>query len=223
MSTGGGGSPTATAELTWALILAARRHIPHEVEALKNGLWQTRFGSGLAGTVLGVYALGRIGSLVAQIGKSFGMEVLCWGRDVSMARAQEAGYRTASSRSAFFCNADVVSIHIPFTEQTRGIITAHDLAAMKPDALIVNTSRAALFAPGSLLEALRLGRPGSAAIDVFEHEPTNTEREPLIGLPNVVCTPHLGYVTRNTLQMIYDLAIDQVLAFAVEMPINVLM
>ena len=221
VSAGGAGGPNATAELAWALILAAQRHIPQEVQALKEGRWQTSVGIGLAGKTLGIYAFGRIGSLVARVGPAFGMQVLCWGREDSLAKAREAGYAVAPGRDAFFEAADVLSLHIPLNPQTRGIVTAEDLARMKPDALLVNTSRAPIIQDGALVAALRQGRPGRAAVDVYEEEPVLGARHPLVGMANVVCTPHLGYVERDTYEAIYRAAADQILAFAAGKPINV--
>jgi D-3-phosphoglycerate dehydrogenase / 2-oxoglutarate reductase len=222
VSAGGSGGPNATAELAWALILAARRHIPAEVEAFKNGKWQTTVGLGLFGKTLGVYAFGRIGKIVAEVGKAFGMKVICWGREGSLARAREAGFEVASSREAFFETADIVTLHIQLNAETRGIVTATDLARMKPDALIVNTSRAPLIADGALVAALKSGRPGFAAVDVYEKEPVLDGNHPLLKLPNVVCTPHLGYVEQETYETLFSTAIDQILAYAEGKPKNVI-
>ena len=218
----GSGTPHATAELAWGLILASLRHIPHEVDQLKKGVWQTTVGTGLNGRTLGVYAPGRIGSCVAAVGKAFGMKVTCWGRDASKAKAREAGYEVPASREAFFANADVISLHIPLNKETRGIVTAADLACMKASALFVNTSRAPLVAAGALVEALGKGRPGYAAVDVFEDEPVVGGNHPLLKMPNVICTPHLGYVEQRTYESYYGAAIDGILGFAEGKPVNVL-
>jgi D-3-phosphoglycerate dehydrogenase len=218
----GSGTPHATAELAWGLILASLRHIPHEVEQLKKGVWQTTVGAGLHGKTLGVYAPGRIGSCVAQVGKAFGMNVTCWGRDASKAKAREAGYEVPSTREAFFASADVISLHIPLNKETRGIVTAADLACMKPGALFVNTSRAPLVAAGALVDALKQGRPGFAAIDVYEDEPVVGGNHPLLTMSNVICTPHLGYVEQSTYDAYYGAAIDGILGFAQGKPVNVL-
>jgi D-3-phosphoglycerate dehydrogenase len=218
----GSGSPHPTAELTWAIILASLRNIPHEVEQLKRGVWQTTVGTGVHGKTLGVYAFGRIGSCVAQVGKAFGMKVICWGREGSLAKAREAGFEAAPSREAFFESADIVSLHLPLNPETRGIITATDLARMKPTALIVNTSRAPLIASGALVAALKQGRPGFAAIDVYEDEPVTGGDHPLLKMPNALCTPHLGYVEQATYESYYGTAIDSILAFAAGKPANVL-
>ena len=218
----GGGLPNATAELTWGLILASLRSIPHEVEQLKKGVWQTSVGVGAHGKTLGIYALGKIGSVTAQVGKAFGMKVTCWGRDASKAKAKELGYEVPASREAFFAGADVLCLHIPLNKDTRGLVTAADLVQMKPTALIVNTSRAGLIADGALLEALKKGRPGFAAIDVYEEEPVLGGNHPLLKLPNVVCTPHLGYVEQGTFEAYYGTVVDSILGYAAGKPVNVL-
>jgi D-3-phosphoglycerate dehydrogenase len=212
----------ATSELTWALILAARRHIVEEANALKQGHWQTTVGDGLAGRTLGVYAFGKIGAMVAKVGHAFGMRVLCWGREGSRARAAEAGFEVAVSRESFFAELDILTLHIPLNKETRGIVTAADLGRMKPGALLVNTSRAGLIEPGALLQALKAGRPGRAAIDVYDDEPvTNPASEKLLSMPNVLCTPHLGYVERSNYEKLYGGTIDAILGFAAGAPINV--
>jgi D-3-phosphoglycerate dehydrogenase len=216
-----GGSGVSTAELTWALILASLRHIPREVEQLKQGAWQTTLGTGLRGLTLGVYGLGGIGSAVAQVGKAFNMNVTCWGRESSRARIAAAGYTMPATREAFFREADIVSLHIFANEETRGIVTAADLALMKPTSLLVNTSRARLIEPGALFTALQQGRPGRAAVDVYETEPVLNGDHPLLKMPNVICTPHLGYAVTSTFENLYGAAIDNLLAYAAGVPVNV--
>jgi D-3-phosphoglycerate dehydrogenase len=218
----GGGTSYATAELTWGLILASLRSIPHEVGQLKQGVWQTTVGTGLHGKTLGIYALGKIGSCVAQVGKAFGMKVTCWRREASLAKARELGYEVPASREAFFGDADVISLHIPLNQETRGIVTAADLARMKPTALIVNTSRAPIIAAGALVDALKQGRPGFAAVDVYEDEPVTGGNHPLLKMPNAICTPHLGYVEKSTYESYYGTVIDSILGFASGKPVNVL-
>src|SRR5688572_23419848 len=208
------GNPSPTAELTWGIILSSLRSIPQEVQRMKDGKWQGSVGTGLNGRTLGIYAFGKIGSIVARVGKAFGMRVVCWGREGSTGRAREAGFEVAASRAAFFETADVISIHLPLNKETRGIVTADDLARMKPTALIVNTSRAPIIAAGALVAALERGRPGRAAVDVYEHEPVLGGQHPLIGMDNVVCTPHLGYVEEATYESYFGTAIEQILAFA---------
>ncbi|HTD91251.1 MAG TPA: NAD(P)-dependent oxidoreductase, partial [Burkholderiales bacterium] len=204
------------------LILASLRNLPHEVEQLKQGAWQTTMGTGLRGLTLGIYGLGGIGSLVAQVGKVFGMKVICWGREASRAKVVTAGYEMPATRESFFSASDILSLHIFSNEATRGIVTAADLALMKSTALLVNTSRARLIAEGALVQALKQGRPGRAAVDVFESEPVLGGDHPLLKMPNVICTPHLGYAVTNTFEHLYGAAIDSILGFASGNPVNVL-
>lgn len=218
----GGGSPySTTAELTWALILASLRHLPFEVERLKQGHWHSTVGTRLSGQTLGIYAFGHIGGAVARVGKAFGMRVLCWGREGSTTRAKAEGFEIAQNREAFFEQSDVVSLHLPANRETRGIVTATDLARMKPTALLVNTSRAPIIAEGALVAALKNGRPGFAAVDVYEEEPVVGAKHPLLHMENALCTPHLGYAERGSYEALYKLAVDQLLAYAAGKPINV--
>jgi D-3-phosphoglycerate dehydrogenase len=222
VSAAGFATPHPTAELTWGLILAALRYIPYEVQRLRAGHWQSTLGICVQGKTLGIYAYGRIGSLVAHVGRAFGARVLCWGREGSLARAREAVYEIAESRKAFFDDSDILSLHLPLNSETRGIVTGEDLARMKPTALIVNTSRAGIIAQDALVAALKAGRPGFAAVDVFEDEPVIGAAHPLLKMENVVATPHLGYVERDNYELYYGLVIDQILAYAGGNPINVL-
>jgi len=221
VSAAGKATAHPTAELTWGLILAALRHIPYEVRRLREGHWQSTVGVAVKGKTLGIYAYGRIGSLVANVGRAFGARVLCWGREGSLARAREAGYEVAENREAFFAESDILSLHLPLNAETRGIVTREDLARMKTTALIVNTSRAGIIAEGTLLEALKAGRPGCAAVDVFEDEPVLGAAHPLLKMDNVVATPHLGYVEKENYELYYGLVVDQILAYAAGNPINV--
>ena len=225
ISAGGGssgGSPySTTAELTWGLIIASLRSIPYEVERLKQGYWHSTVGTRLFGRTLGIYAFGHIGAAVARVGKAFGMRVVCWGREGSTARAKAEGFEVAPSREAFFAESDIVSLHLPLNKETRGIVTADDLARMKPTALLVNTSRAPLIAEGALVAALEKGRPGFAAVDVYEQEPVLGGNHPLLKMKNALCTPHLGYAERGSYETLYNLAVEQILAFAAGKPINV--
>jgi D-3-phosphoglycerate dehydrogenase / 2-oxoglutarate reductase len=221
VSAGGSGGPNPTAEMAWALILSALRHLPQEVQALKDGKWQTTLGQGLSGRTLGVYAYGRIGSIMASVGQAFGMNVLCWGREGSLSRAREAGFDVAFSREAFFEQADVLTLHLQLNKETQGIVKAFDLARMKKDSLLVNTSRAQIIEAGALVAALKQGRPGAAAVDVYEKEPVLDGHHPLLTMPNALCTPHLGYVERETYEILFDAAINQILAFAAGSPINI--
>jgi D-3-phosphoglycerate dehydrogenase len=215
------GPYSRTAELAWGLIIAALRHLPYEVERFKAGHWQSTAGKGLAGKTLGIYAFGHIGAGVARVGRAFGMNVVCWGREGSTARARAEGFAVAPGREAFFERADVLSLHLPANEQTRGIVAAADLARMKPEALLVNTSRASIIAEGALVAALRRGRPGLAAVDVYEEEPVVGANHPLLGMANALCTPHLGYAERETYEGLYAVAVDQLLAYAAGEPVNV--
>ena len=217
------GKPSfATAELTWGLVIAAMRRIPQEAAALKAGRWQSSVGIGLRGRNLGIYGYGRIGATVAGYGRAFGMNVTIWGREGSTGRARADGYAVASSRAAFFEQSDVISLHVRLRAETLGLVRAEDLALMKPTALIVNTSRAGLIAPGALVEALKKGRPGMAAVDVYEEEPVLDANHPLLKLDNVVATPHLGYVERDGYESQFSSSFDQVLAYAAGKPINVI-
>jgi D-3-phosphoglycerate dehydrogenase / 2-oxoglutarate reductase len=207
----GTGSPIAPAELTWALLMAAMRWIPQEVAALRAGRWQQHLGRALRGRTLGIYGYGKIGTLVAGYGRAFGMKVIVFGREGSFARAASDGFVT-TTREELFATSDVLSLHLRMSEETRGIVTREDLARMKPDALLVNTSRAELIEDGGLVEALRAGRPGFAAVDVYESEPLVSH--PLLTMNNVVCTPHLGYVERDSYELYFGQAFDAVNAFA---------
>jgi D-3-phosphoglycerate dehydrogenase len=211
----------AAAELTWALVLAAMRQIPEQAAALRRGTWQVGVGATLRGKTLGIYGYGRIGKVVAGYGKAFGMNVCIWAREAARARAREEGYGVARNKEAFFAECDVISLHMRLVDATRGIVDAADLGRMQPTALLVNTSRAGLIAPGALVEALRAGRPGMAAVDVYEEEPMTDPSHPLLGMPNVVCTPHIGYVTRDEYDLQFSDIFDQILAYAAGTPIHV--
>jgi D-3-phosphoglycerate dehydrogenase len=217
----GTGSPYSTAELTWGLVLASMRHIPQEVANLKQGGWQQTVGRQLRGLRLGVWAYGKIGRLVAGYGKAFGMQVWVWGRDGSIAAAKADGFEAAPSREAFFEGSDVISMHVRLNAETRGIVKPADLARMKADALFVNTSRAELVESGALEAALPKGRPGFAAVDVYESEPIARADHPLLGMPNALCTPHLGYVEQGNYELYFGTAFDNVVAFAAGKPVNI--
>jgi len=211
----------ATAELTWGLVLAAMRQIPQQMASLQAGTWQCGVGSTLRGRTLGIYGYGRIGKVVAEYGRAFGMHVQVWAREASLARARNEGWTTAASRASFFSGCDVISLHMRLVPATRGIVTAADLALMKPTALLVNSSRAGLVEPGALVAALRAGRPGMAAVDVFEDEPMRDPAHPLLTMPNVVCTPHIGYVSREEYDIQFTDIFDQINAYAAGTPMNV--
>jgi D-3-phosphoglycerate dehydrogenase len=216
------GTPSyAAAELTWGLMLAAMRKIPQQAAALKAGIWQTGVGRTLRGLALGIYGYGRIGQTVAGYGKAFGMKVLVWSSGASRDRARQDGYALAPSKESFFSESDVVSLHLRLVDATRGIVTAADLARMKPDSILVNTSRAGLIEPGALVHALEQGRPSMAALDVYEQEPLRDADHPLLAVDNVVCTPHIGYVTREEYELQFSDVFDQIIAYAVGTPINV--
>ena len=217
------GTPSyAAAELTWALVLAAMRRLPQQVESLRAGNWQMGVGESLRGKVLGIFGYGRIGRTVASYGRAFGMEVQAWSRPPSLAAARDDGFATVSSQDELFETSDVLSLHLRLVDATRGIVTGSDLARMKPTALLVNTSRAGLIAPGALVAGLRAGRPGMAAVDVYEEEPLRDTANPLLTMSNVVCTPHIGYVTRDEWEIQFSEIFDQVNAFAAGAPIHVI-
>src|ERR1700733_8942830 len=216
------GTPSyAAAELTFGLILDSLRLIPQHVAALKAGQWQVGVGSTLRGKTLGIYGYGRIGSVVAGYGRAFGMNILVWARPDTLEKARADGYATAASKEQFFAACDVISLHMRLVPATRHIVTAADLAVMKRSALLVNTSRAPLIAPGALVAALRAGRPGMAAVDVFEEEPVPDPQHPLLAMSNVVCTPHIGYVTRDEYETQSIDILDKTHAYAAGAPINV--
>ena len=217
------GTPSfAAAELTFGLILAAMRQIPQQMAALQAGTWQIGVGHTLRDKVLGIYSYGRIGEAVARYGAAFGMKILVFGGEASCARAAADGFEVATSREAFFSTSDVVSLHIRLYPETRGIITANDLAQMKPNALLVNSSRAGLIEEGALVAALRQGRPGMAAVDVYENEPVLGGDHPLLSMPNVVCTPHIGYVSQEEYQTQFSDIFDQIVAFDNAAPIHMI-
>jgi D-3-phosphoglycerate dehydrogenase len=211
----------AAAELTWGLILAAMRQIPRQEAALREGRWQIGIGHSLRDKTLGIHGYGRIGSTVAGYGTAFGMRVLVWAREASRGRAADDGYAVAVSREAFYEESDVVSLHMRLVPATRGCVTASDLSRMKPTALLVNTSRAGLIEPGALVRALQGGRPGMSAVDVFEQEPLLDPQHPLLTMDNVVCTPHIGYVTRDEYDLQFSDVFDQIIAYGKGRPINV--
>jgi D-3-phosphoglycerate dehydrogenase / 2-oxoglutarate reductase len=211
----------ATSEFTWGLILAAMRAIPQQMASLKAGRWQIGVGHTLRGKTLGIYGYGRIGAVVAGYGKAFGMHVLVWGREAALARARADGYEAAASKESFFERCDVLSLHMRLVDATRGIVKPPDLACMKPTALLVNTSRAGLIEPNALVNALRAGRPGMAAVDVYEKEPLRDINDPLLNMDNVVCTPHLGYVSRDEYELQFTDIFDQIIAYVAGQPENV--
>ena len=229
----GSGSPIAAAELTWALVLAAMRRLPQYIGNLKHGAWQqsglkagsmpANFGLGnaLHGKTLGIWGYGKIGQMIANYGKAFGMQVMVWGSESSRLRAAEHGFTAAPSREAFFADSDVLSLHLRLNDATRSIVTSADLALMKPTALLVNTSRAELIEPDALIGGLNRGRPGLAAVDVFETEPI-LQGHALLRLENCICTPHIGYVEQNSYEMYFGAAFDNVINFIKGTPTNII-
>ena len=213
---------TSTAELAWGLALACVRRIPQQMAQLRAGNWQTEVGYGLKGKTLGIYGYGKIGSVVAGYGKAFGMKVLVLSRETSSKEALADGYAVAKSKEAFFEESDIISLQMRLRDGTRGIVGAADLARMKPTAVMINTSRAGLIAPGALLEALKKGRPGMAGIDVFDEEPMIDTSNELINLPNIVATPHLGYVEYDSYNILFGEIFDQIVAYAAGKPVNMI-
>ena len=228
----GTGSSTAPAELTWALVMAAMRRLPQYVSHLKHGAWQQAglksasmppnfgLGSVLKGKSLGIWSYGKIGQIVAGYGRAFGMRVIIWGSLASRERAQADGFEIASSKSELFKQSDVLSLHLRLSEETAGIVTLEDMSRMKPTALLVNTSRAELLESEALLTALNRGRPGIAAIDVFESEPI-LQGHALLRLENCICTPHIGYVEQDSYELYFGAAFDNVINFIKGTPTNI--
>lgn len=216
------GSPSiATAELTWGLVIAAMRRIPQQAASLRAGRWQDGLGHTLGGRTLGIFGYGRLGSVVAGYGDAFAMPVLVWAGEESRRRAEADGRQTAASNADLFDQTDVLLVHLRLAPATRGIVTEEDLARLGQSALFVNTSRAGLVAPGALVAALGRGRPGMAAVDVFDEEPLVDTSDPLLGMDNVVCTPHIGYVTRDEWELQFADVFDQIVAYAAGFPVHV--
>lgn len=228
----GVGSPTAPAELTWALIMAAARRIPHYISHLKHGAWQQAglksasmppnfcVGTLLKGKTLGIWSYGKIGEIVAGYGRAFGMDVVVWGSDASRERARTDGFQVANSRAEFFEQSDVLTLHLRLSDDTRGMVTLEDLSRMKPAAVLVNTSRAELIEADALIAALNRGRPGMAAVDVFESEPI-LQGHALLRLENCICTPHIGYVEQDSYNAYFSVAFDNVINFIKGTPTNI--
>jgi D-3-phosphoglycerate dehydrogenase / 2-oxoglutarate reductase len=218
-----GSATHAASELAWTLLLAVTRNLVQEVNGFKQGHWQTTLGVSLRGRTLGIAGYGKIGSVVAGYGKAFGMNVLVWGeRDDSAARALEDGYEVTKDRQEFFSRCDALSIHLRMSPSSQGLITAQDLACMKQTAILINTSRAEVIATDALEKALKLGRPGFAGVDVYEYEPIYKAQHPLLSLPNALCTPHVGYVEKDTYEEYFGFAIQQILAWSRGEALNLL-
>jgi D-3-phosphoglycerate dehydrogenase len=220
VSTGASNSPTAPAELTVALIVAARRNIALEAERMRRGEWPCTLSHRLSGSTLGIFGLGAIGSIVARAGAGMGMQVLAWGQAASAAKAKAAGYDFAASKADLFEQSDVLSLHVRLRADTRGIVGPEDLARMKPTALLVNTSRAELIQAGALLAGLRAGRPGHAAVDVYEQEPIINGDHPFLAMPNVLCTPHLGWAEWDNFELYFRECFEQIVAYAHGAPLR---
>ena len=217
------GTPSfATAELTWGLVLATMRQIPQQMASLKSGNWQMGVGCTLAGRTLGIFGYGRIGRTIANYGRAFGMKILIWASEASRSQAEVDGFNVAKDKAAFFEECDILSLHLRLYDTTRGIVTAEDLARMKSKALLVNTSRAGLIEPKALVKALHAGRPGMAAVDVYENEPQNDINDPLTTMDNVICTPHIGYVTEDEFDVQFSDVFDQIVAYNSGKPIHVI-
>ncbi len=216
----GRGSGAATAELNMLLILAALRRLVEEVARLKNGQWQGYLGDQLSGKVLGVYGFGRIGAQVSHLGKAFGAKPLVWGRQSSLQKAEKEGFAVASSKEGFFRTSDIVCLQLRLNDETRHIVSAQDLAMMKPTSLLVNASRAELIEPGALEAGLKQGRPAYAAIDTYESEPILGADHPLLHLPNCLCTPHIGFVERENYEAYFGIAFDNINAYLAGSPQN---
>jgi D-3-phosphoglycerate dehydrogenase len=211
----------AAAELTWALVLAAARQLPQQMQSMRSGNWQMGIGQTLRERTLGIHGYGRIGQTVAGYGQAFGMNVLVWARETSRQRAAADGYATAESQRAFYETSDIVSLHMRLVSETRGVVKKADLLSMKPTAILVNTSRAGLIEPSALVDALGAGRPRFAAVDVYEEEPLRDRTHPLLNMTNVVCTPHIGYVTWDEYELQFSDVFDQIVEYVKGTPINV--
>jgi D-3-phosphoglycerate dehydrogenase / 2-oxoglutarate reductase len=220
VATGKSNSPVAPAELALALTVASRRNVALEAERMKRGEWPCTLSHRLRGSTLGIFGLGAIGQLVAEGGRGLGMDILVWGQKSSLAKAAAAGYAPATSKQELFERSDVLSLHVRLTQETRGLVGAEDLARMKPTALLVNTARAELIAPGALLDALRKGRPGYAAVDVYEQEPVVNGDHPLLSMPNVLCTPHLGWAEWDNFELYFREAFEQINAYERGLPMR---
>lgn len=209
----GRGNPIATAELTWALIMNGLRKLPQAIEGMKVGNWQINIGSRVYGKTIGIWSYGKIGKRVAHYAKAFGAKILIWGRETSCQQAKLDGFEVANSKEHFLKVVDIFSLHIRLKETTKGIIKKEDLLLMKPTALFVNTSRAALIEKGALLAALKIGQPGFAALDVYNEEPIFDTKHPFLNMPNVICTPHLGYVEKESYELYFSIAFQNILDF----------
>ena len=217
----GSGSPIAPAELAWALMMNTARQIPAAIEAMKMGHWQTNIGTSIHGKTIGIWGYGKIGQRIAGYAKAFGAKVLVWGSLESMEKAVNDGLEKAASKSDFFQTADIVSLHLRLNDQTFGIVQEIDLMQMKPTSILINTARAELIQKDALLKCLKAGHPGFAGIDVYENEPIYDTNFELLNMPNVVCTPHLGYVEKNSYELYFGKAFENAVAFINGNPVNI--
>ncbi len=217
----GVGSPIAPAELTWALLLNTIRRIPQAIEGMKNGHWQVNIGSTVHGKTIGIWGYGKIGQRIAQYAHVFGARVLVWGSEESRQKAVRDGFERAESREAFFKTADIITLHLRLAESTYGIVKSEDLMSMKPDAVFINTARAELVEEGKLLQCLKAGRPGYVGVDVYPDEPIYNPDYELLHMPNVVCTPHVGYVERNGYELYFGKAFENVIRYINGEPTNI--
>jgi D-3-phosphoglycerate dehydrogenase / 2-oxoglutarate reductase len=220
VATGKSNSPVAPAELTLALIVSSRRNVALEAERMKRGDWPCTLSHRLRGSTLGIFGLGAIGQLVAEGGRGLGMDILVWGQKASLEKAAAARYGAAASKEELFERSDVLSLHVRLSRGTQGIVGADELARMKPTALLVNTARAEVIQPGALLAALRQGRPGYAAVDVYEQEPIVNGDHPFLAMPNVLCTPHLGWAEWTNFELYFREAFEQIVAFERGQPLR---
>jgi D-3-phosphoglycerate dehydrogenase len=217
----GVGSPIAPAELTWALLMNVLRQIPKAIEGMKKGEWQVNIGESVNGKIIGIWGYGKIGKIIAGYAKVFGAKVLVWGSEQSRSNAVNDGFEAAESKAGFFETADVISLHLRLNKETTGILKEADLNLMKTSAVLINTSRAELIEKGSLIKALKAGRPGFAGIDVYESEPVYDTAFELLNMPNVVCTPHLGYVEKNSYELYFDKAFENIVNYVNGKPTNI--
>lgn len=217
----GVGSPIAPAELTWALLMNTVRQIPQAIEAMKNGQWQINIGSTVHGKIIGIWGYGKIGQKIAQYAKVFGANVLVWGSETSREKSVADGFTKANSKEEFFSISDIITLHLRLNEQTYGIVKERDLLLMKENSTLINTARAELIEKGALLKCLRIGRPAFAGLDVYEEEPIYDKNFELLNLPNVVCTPHLGYVEKNGYELYFGKAFENVMNYIHGNPTNI--
>lgn len=215
------GSPIAPVELTWALIMNTLRQIPNAIEGMKSGQWQINIGSTVNGKTIGIWGYGKIGQLIAGYARAFGAKVLVWGSEQSRQKAIDNGFESADTKEAFFKNADVITLHLRLNETTAGIVKESDLTLMKPDAVLINTARAELIEKDTLLKCLKQGNPGFAGLDVYENEPIYDKNNEFLTLPNVVCTPHLGYVEKNGYELYFGKAFENVINYIHGKPTNI--